>query len=59
MNEFELERKTKGEDVLKQIGVLEASTNALNDATEETKDQQTEIETWITLIGKALLSIFK
>jgi|GEM_PF-5116051 len=59
MNEEELELKTKGEDVLKQIGALTASTNALNEITEETNEEQTEVTGWITLIGKTLLSIFK
>ncbi len=59
MNDDELELKTKGEEVLKHIGALKESTEALNEITQETNEEQMEVAGWITLIGKALLSIFK
>lgn len=50
---------TKGDDVLKQVGVLEEATKALKETTEDCETDKDDVASWIATIGKAILSIFK
>ncbi len=58
-NQDDFESESKGDSVMEQVGAVKAAAKALNDSVDESKDEQEEVSGWITLIGKALLSIFK
>ena len=55
----ELEFKTKGDSVMEQVGAVKEAAKALNETTDISTDEQEEVSGWITIIAKALLSIFK
>lgn len=59
MNGDELEFTTKGDSVMEQVGAVKEAAKALTEATDISNDEQEEVSGWITIIGKALLSIFK
>lgn len=48
-----------GEDVLRQIGVLNEATAHLEELEPEEKVEPEEVGKWITIIGRALAAIFK
>ncbi len=49
-----------GDEVMKAVGALEsATTKLISEQAKTCKVDPVEVGSWITLIGKALLSIFK
>ena len=49
-----------GNEVMKKVGKLNAASKALKKVTKENqKPSSEEVGEWITVIGKALLAIFK
>jgi len=59
MNQDNFETESKGDLVMEQVGAVKEAAKALNDSVDESTDEQEEVSGWITIIGKALLSIFK
>ena len=51
--------ETKGNEVMKAVGELKQRTRNLDKVNSETDSDAKEIGSWITIIGKALLAIFK
>ena len=49
----------KGDEIMKQIGVLEERSGELENVADEINADPEEVGKWITVIGKALLAIFK
>ena len=50
---------TTGEEVVKQIGVLGERVEELKQIKHEIGIEPEDVGSWITVIGKALLAIFK
>lgn len=48
-----------GDEVVKQIGVLEEATDHLEQIPVEETVEPEEVGRWITVIGRALAAIFK
>lgn len=59
MNEDIFETKSKGDEVMKQVGAVNEAAKALNNSVDDSADEQEEVTGWITSIAKALLSLFK
>lgn len=59
MNQDNFETESKGDSVMEQVGAVKEAAKALNDSVDQSTDEQEEVSGWITLITKALLSIFK
>ena len=49
----------KGDAVMKQVDVLKDATDALKELTQNKDGDKEEVGSWITIIGRALLAIFK
>ena len=48
-----------GDEVMKAVGELKQRTKNLNEVTSDENNDAEEIGSWITAIGKAILTIFK
>lgn len=48
----------KGDDVMSEVGKLAALSDELESEAEACAEEQQEIASWITTIGKAVLAIF-
>ncbi len=55
----EIEIDSKGDEVLKKVGELTQATETLEQETEICDAEPEEVGTWITVLGKAFLGIFK
>lgn len=49
----------KGDEVMKQTGILKEATDLLKDLSQNDKDHKEEVGSWLTILGKAILAIFK
>lgn len=47
------------EDIFKELGILEERTKKLDELPDETEVDPKEVGNWITIIGRALLAIFR
>lgn len=59
MNEDMFETKSKGDEVMKQVGAVKEAAKALNNSVDDSAEEQEEVTGWIASIAKALLSLFK
>ena len=59
MTHDEVETVVAGEEVVKQIGALGQQVEELEHVEHEIGPEPEEVGSWITVIGKALLAIFK
>lgn len=59
MNEDIFETKSKGDEVMKQVGAVKEAAKALNNSVDDSAEEQEEVTGWIASIAKALLSLFK
>ena len=59
MSNINNDLETKGDELMKQIGFLEEQTADLEDAGSGCDIEPEEVASWITVIGRALLAIFK
>jgi hypothetical protein len=58
MNEDQKDLDQKGDEVVKQVGKLTGLAEKLKKDQEDCKVSQEEVGSWVTTIGKALISIF-
>ena len=49
----------KGDDTMKAVGALESAVAALENDKSDCGVDKEEVGSWITILGRALLSIFK
>lgn len=59
MDTNELGLNEKGDEVMKQSGVLKQATDLLNELSKDDKENKEEIGSWLTILGRALLAVFK
>jgi hypothetical protein len=59
MSHDEAEMVIAGEAVIKQIGALGHQVEELDQLKQEISIEPEDVGSWITVIGKALLAIFK
>lgn len=59
METRDLELDQKGLEVLEQVGALKKASETLKTVTQACSTTPEEVGSWITIIGKAILSVFK
>ena len=59
METQDLELDQKGMEVLEQVGTLKKASEILKNVTHTCETTPEEIGSWITVLGRAILSIFK
>lgn len=59
METKELSFSQKGDEVMKQTGMLKEASDLLKDLSKNDRDDKEEIGSWLTILGRALLAIFK
>lgn len=59
MDTKELTLGEKGDEVMKQTGILKEATDLLKDLSQNDKADKEEVGSWLTILGKAILAIFK